>query len=139
MSQSKIGNGYYFVWGNATRDAEFRRVGDKRISQTRFSIAWDNGKNEDTHYLDCKAWRGCAGEAKKIKKGDYVACIGKIIESTTLKKDGTPFIDMDVDIIVSHYARSYGDDGYKTKSDGDEGGFEELADEIGRASCRERV
>ena len=61
--------------GTATRDAEYKTVGDNSTPLTSFSLAI-NARGEEGKFLNCKAFGSVAGSAKGIKKGDNVSAWG---------------------------------------------------------------
>ena len=73
--QIKLGD-YVLVVGKATKDAEFKIVGEKQSPVCSFSL--NVGKRQDTTtiFVNCKAWYGLAEYAKDICKGDTVIVIG---------------------------------------------------------------
>ena len=74
--QTKLGE-YTLVIGKATKDAEYKLVGDKQSPICSFSL--NIGKRQDTTtiFANCKAWYGLAELSQNISKGDTVIVIGK--------------------------------------------------------------
>ena len=77
MAQAKIGE-LVIVAGNATRDAEYKTVGDKGTSVCSFSLAVGKDKDGKTKFANCKAWHSLAKLASHISKGDAVCVIGAL-------------------------------------------------------------
>lgn len=73
--QGKIGESVIVV-GRATKDAEFKLVGEKNSPVCSFSLAVGKRKDTTTIFANCKAWYKWAEVAKNIKKGDDVLVIG---------------------------------------------------------------
>lgn len=77
MAQAKIGE-LVIVSGNATKDAEYKTVGEKQTSVCSFSLAVGKTKDGSTAFANCKAWHSLAKLASHISKGDAVCVIGKL-------------------------------------------------------------
>lgn len=77
MAQTKIGE-TVIVAGNATRDSEYKTVGDKQSPVCSFSLAVGKNKDGSTAFANCKAWHSLAKLASHISKGDAVCVIGKL-------------------------------------------------------------
>lgn len=77
--QAKVGTGV-LVAGRATKDAEFKTVGDNETPLAVFSLAV-NANGEDGVFANCKAFGSpLALYAKGIKKGDAVIAAGVMEE-----------------------------------------------------------
>ena len=80
--------------GRITKDPEVRTFGKGKdsVDLCRFTLAIRDGKdaegNERTQFISCAAW-GAVVEiiSKFIKKGDMVACDGKLVNNN-YEKDG---------------------------------------------------
>ena len=72
--QANVGDSVMVI-GNATRDAEFKHVGDKNTPLTKFSLALGKDKDDNGIFVDCAAWRRLAYCASSISKGDTVMVI----------------------------------------------------------------
>lgn len=85
------------VIGTATKDAEFKLVGEKQSAMCTFSLA--AGKREDTTtiFVNCKAWRKVAEVASAIRKGDPVFVAGTISEWTN--NNGVVFKTLDAEYV----------------------------------------
>jgi single-stranded DNA-binding protein len=72
------------VAGNATKDPEYKLIGDKKTPLFKLSIAIGKDEQGGTMYADIAAWRKLAEllNGYGIKKGDPVAAFG-----TWSKKD----------------------------------------------------
>ena len=81
----------FMVCGGVARDAEYKQVGDKNSSLTKFSIKSDEQTLEDgttkALWTNCECWHSVARAAKAIKKGDTVFAVGTIKENTWTDKD----------------------------------------------------
>jgi hypothetical protein len=73
------------IAGNATKDPEYKLVGDKRTPLFKLSVAIGKDEQGVTTYADIAAWRKLAEllNGYGIKKGDPIAAFG-----TWSKKDG---------------------------------------------------
>lgn len=76
----KLNNEYFMAVGVATRDAQYRTVGEKQTPVTSFSLACGKRPDTTTIFVECKAWRNLATYASVIRKGAAVCAIGKIEE-----------------------------------------------------------
>lgn len=75
----KLSNDLIMVCGMATRDGEYKVVGDKQTPLGKFSIAAGKKPNSDeTRFVDCQAWQRNAAYAGSVLKGDTVIAIGRI-------------------------------------------------------------
>ena len=75
--QAKVGNGV-MVAGTATKDAEFKTIGEKNTPLTSFSLAV-NKYGDPAVYVNCKAFgERAANYARGIKKGDLVCALGHV-------------------------------------------------------------
>lgn len=76
----------FIVCGPVARDAEYKTVGEKNSSLTKFSVKYDEKQEEDGNttavWANCECWHAVARHASQIKKGDVVLAIG-IIKSDT--------------------------------------------------------
>lgn len=76
--RAKLGDGV-MACGNATKDAEFKRLGEKNTPNCKWGMAV--GKNgEETVFVNCEAWGRLANYAANIKKGDPVLVFGQMRE-----------------------------------------------------------
>lgn len=75
--QIKFGEGW-LVTGTATKDAEYKEVGDKETPLASFSLAIGKRQDSTTIFANCKAWRKLGKYAATIKKGDAVMAVGTI-------------------------------------------------------------
>lgn len=77
MAKTEKGTEYLAI-GNATRDAEYKEVGDKMTPLTKWGMAVGENKDGETRYIDCAAWGRNAPGGIGIKKGDAVLCYGRL-------------------------------------------------------------
>jgi hypothetical protein len=76
MALIKLHDDVYLATGNATKDAELKRVGAKESLLCKFSIAAGKRKDTTTIFLDIAAWRSLAKYSSDVHKGDSVCVIG---------------------------------------------------------------
>ena len=82
------------VSGTATKDAEYKLIGEKKTPLAAFSLAI-NSKGADGKYVNCKAFgEELADYAKNIKKGNRVAASG-FVESR--EYNGKTYNDLNCD------------------------------------------
>ena len=103
--QIKLGD-YDIVVGKATKDAEFKLVGEKQSPVCSFSL--NVGKRQDTTtiFANCKAWYGLAQLSKNISKGDTVIAIGKTESREYNGKTYTDLIAEWLNIVSGDFAPS---------------------------------
>jgi single-stranded DNA-binding protein len=77
--RAKIGDGV-MACGNATKDAEFKMLGDKNTPNAKWGMAVGKDKDDNTVFANCEAWGRLAYHAENIKKGDPVLVFGQIRE-----------------------------------------------------------
>ena len=77
--QGKIGDSIIII-GNATKDAEFKHIGEKQSPNAKWGVAIGKDKDDNGIFVNCEAWRRLAYVATEIKKGDIVMVIGKVQE-----------------------------------------------------------
>ena len=84
--QMGMKGGGVIIAGTATRDAEFKEIGDKKTPVAELSLAV-NARGEESKYVNIKAFGDAlANYAKHIKKGDSVAAAGYIETRTYQEK-----------------------------------------------------
>jgi single-strand DNA-binding protein len=68
------------IIGNLTRDPEVRTVGAKDTELANFTVAvkTKRGTEEDTNFIDCKAWSYLAETVGRLSKGDKVFVSGQL-------------------------------------------------------------
>lgn len=77
--QAKIGDSVIIV-GNATKDGEFKHIGEKQTPNCKWGVCIGKDKDENGIFVNCEAWRRLAHVASEIKKGNPVLVIGKVQE-----------------------------------------------------------
>ena len=88
--QAKAGNGV-MVAGTATKDAEYKTIGEKETPLASFSLVV-SARGETAAYANCKAFGGAlASYARNIKKGDAVFAVG-VLE--TREYNGKQYSDL---------------------------------------------
>ena len=91
--QTKLAAGTILAGGVDLKDAEYKTVGDKNSSSTKFGVKVGERQSPNADekpqsvFVNCTCWHSIAKAAKNIKKFDVVMCFGKI-EEYTYKKDG---------------------------------------------------
>ena len=84
MAFMKLSSGEFMVVGPLPKDAEYKTVGDKQSSLTKFSVkaseSTDASGQKVTNWTNCTAWHAVARACKDFKKGDVVLVTGKIEE-----------------------------------------------------------
>lgn len=93
MFSKSTDNKTFMVCGFVARDAEYRTVGEKNSSLTKFSVKCDEKQEADgtttAIWTNCECWNAVARYAAGIKKGDTVLAIGTIkVDTYTDKKTG---------------------------------------------------
>jgi len=69
--QIKVGN-QVIVTGKLIKDAEFRRVGQSNIEQTRFAVSI----GREDPLISCTAWRSTARVCMGLRKNQHVLVAG---------------------------------------------------------------
>jgi single-stranded DNA-binding protein len=77
--RAKIGDGV-MACGNATKDAEYKRLGEKNTPNAKWGMAVGKDADDNTVFANCEAWGRLANYAANIKKGDPVLVFGQIRE-----------------------------------------------------------
>lgn len=84
MGFMKFSSGEFMVVGPIPKDAEYKTVGDKQSSLTKFSVKaserTDASGQKVASWTNCTAWHAAARACKDFKKGDVVLVTGKIEE-----------------------------------------------------------
>ena len=84
MGFMKFSSGEFMVVGPIPKDAEYKTVGDKQSSLTKFSVKAseraDASGQKVASWTNCTAWHAAARACKDFKKGDVVLVTGKIEE-----------------------------------------------------------
>ena len=77
------------ISGNLTRDAEFKKVGEKNTSLCKFSVASNDkqGDREITEFHNVTVWGYHADACAGLQKGDSVFVEGRI-QTRSYEKDG---------------------------------------------------
>jgi single-stranded DNA-binding protein len=75
--RAKIGDGV-MACGNATRDGEFKLLGEKNTPNCKWGMAVGKDADDNTVFVNCEAWGRLANHAAEIKKGDPVLVFGQI-------------------------------------------------------------
>jgi single-stranded DNA-binding protein len=75
--QAKLGDSIMII-GNASKDAEFKHVGEKQTPNSKFSLIIGKDADNKSIFVDCEAWSRLAYIASQIQKGDIVMAIGTV-------------------------------------------------------------
>ena len=75
--RAKLGDGV-MACGNATKDAEYKRLGEKNTPNCKWGMAVGKDKDDNTVFVNCEAWGRLAIHAAEIKKGDPVLVFGQM-------------------------------------------------------------
>lgn len=91
--QTMFKDGSVMICGFLGKDAEYKTVGDKNSSLTKFGVVVGEKQVEgqdkpDAIWVNCDCWHDVARATKDLKKFDVVFCIGKI---KTNEKDGKTY------------------------------------------------
>lgn len=88
----KFQSGEFLVVGPLPKDAEYKTVGEKQSSLTKFSVKasekTDASGQKIASWTNCTAWHAAARACKDLKKGDVVLVIGKIEKNSYNDKNG---------------------------------------------------
>jgi len=90
--QGKLQDGSIIICGVLGKDAEYKTVGDKNSSLTKFSVKVGERKVEgqdkpEAIWVNCDCWHEVARATKYLRKLDVVLCIGKL-DVKEYEKDG---------------------------------------------------
>jgi len=75
--RAKLGDGV-MACGNATKDAEYKRLGEKNTPNAKWGMAVGKNADDSTVFVNCEAWGRLAIHAAEIKKGDPVLVFGQM-------------------------------------------------------------
>ncbi len=81
--QTMFKDGSVLICGPLPKDAEYKTVGDKNSSLTKFGVKIGERPVEgqdkpEAIWVNCDCWHEVAKAAKNFKKLDVVLCVGKI-------------------------------------------------------------
>jgi len=81
--QGKLQDGSIIICGVLGKDAEYKTVGDKNSSLTKFGVKVGERPVEgqdkpEAIWVNCDCWHEVARATKDLKKFDVVFCIGKL-------------------------------------------------------------
>ncbi len=81
--QGKLQDGSIIICGALPKDAEYKTVGDKNSSLTKFGVKVGERPVEgqdkpEAIWVNCDCWHEVAKSTKNLKKLDVVFCIGKL-------------------------------------------------------------
>lgn len=88
--QTRLGDGSIAVAGILAADAEYKTVGQKGSSLTKFSVkVGESGEGDDkkARWCNCTCWHQLARDTTHLRKGDSVFAIGKL-ETREYEKNG---------------------------------------------------
>ncbi|MDO5559395.1 MAG: single-stranded DNA-binding protein [Oscillospiraceae bacterium] len=91
MAFMKLSSGEFMIVGVLPKDAEYKTVGEKNSSLTKFSVKasekTDANGEKIANWTNCTAWHDAARVCKDFKKKDVVMVVGKI-EEREYEKNG---------------------------------------------------
>ena len=83
--------------GGATKDGEYKEVGEKLTPMATFSLACGKKPNsEDTRFVDCQAWQRNAAYAGSVRKGETVMAIGRL---KSREYNGKTYYNLECDFV----------------------------------------
>lgn len=97
--QARLPDGSIIISGFLAKDAEYKQVGDKNASLTKFAVKvgerqpTEQGERGEAIWVNCQCWHSVARAAMSLKKFDVVLCVGKVEKSKYTNKDGEEKID----------------------------------------------
>jgi single-stranded DNA-binding protein len=105
------------IAGNATKDAEFKLVGEKKSPLLKISTAIGKDERGDTKYAEIAAWNRLARKLSEygIKKGDPVTAFGSW-ESNT--KGGKTYWTFRADDVVAFNNHAVAEDSQSSEFEG---------------------
>lgn len=88
--QAKLPDGSVIICGILAKDADYRQVGQKNSSLTKFSVkVGERIGSGEAIWVNCVCWHSVARATMNLKKLDVVMCVGKIEQNNYTAKDGT--------------------------------------------------
>ena len=94
--QTKLSDGSVMISGFLGKDAEYKQVGEKNSSLTRFSVKVGE-RNNEAIWVNCQCWHSTARACMGLKKLDTVLCVGRI--KTYSKNDGTQGVNLECEAV----------------------------------------
>lgn len=100
--QTKLSDGSVMICGILAKDAEYKQVGDKNSSLTKFSIKVgerppvQQEEKPQAIWVNVQCWHSVARAAQSLKKLDTALVIGKIENRLYTAKDGSQKTDIHV-------------------------------------------
>ncbi len=97
--QTKLSDGSVMICGILGRDAEYKQVGDKNASLTKFSVKvgerppTNQDEKPQAIWVNVQCWHSVARAARNLKKLDTAFVIGKIEKRPYTAKDGSQKTD----------------------------------------------
>lgn len=93
MAYLKMNGDNFLVIGCLPKSAEYKTVGEKNSSLTKFAVKAceivDENGNKTANWTNCVAWHNVARACMDFKKGDVVAVMGKMETRSYQAADGT--------------------------------------------------
>lgn len=91
--QARLPDGSIIISGFLAKDAEYRQVGDRHSSLTKFSVKVGErpakqGERGEAVWVNCQCWHSAARAAMELKKFDVVLCVSRIEKKPYTNKDG---------------------------------------------------
>lgn len=86
-----------FLAGNIGKDAETRDVGNGGETVTKFSVACNTGKKDETQWVTCSMWGERGAKLRQyLTKGTRVAVTGRVSARAWKDKSGETRVDIEV-------------------------------------------
>ena len=95
--QTKLPDGSIMVAGRATRDAEFKVVGEKQSRLCKVGLAVGKRKDTTTIYVEIAAWHALASVLAAARKGDAVLVVGRLTEPR--EYNGKSYQDLEAEFL----------------------------------------
>lgn len=131
--QTMFKDGSVMICGSLPKDAEYKTVGDKNSSLTKFGVKVGERKVEgqdkpEAIWVNCDCWHEVAKATKDLKKFDVVFCIGKI---KITEKDGKTYKTLECEAAFSMHKPEKADveADAKTQITGNLNDFETIIDD----------
>ncbi len=99
--QTMFKDGSVMICGPLPKDAEYKTVGDKNSSLTKFGVKVGERPVEgqdkpDAIWVNCDCWHDVARATRNLKKMDVVFCVGKIKAN---EKDGKTYKTLECEAV----------------------------------------
>lgn len=101
--QGKLQDGSIIISGILGNDPEYKQVGEKKSSLTKFSVKVGErptakaDEKPEAIWAYCQCWHELARAAAQLKKGDSVLCIGRM---ETREYNGKEYKSLNCDFVT---------------------------------------